>query len=360
MRNKDIVTLGDIYGKMFKQVKVVEEACGLCASDNISKSKKKTKMPENAFTKKNELQKGGPQEKGGFHKALNDSQDFNTDEDNEEEYASTKKSHKTIDKLKKKLKNGNISSNDRQNIQKKLKELEKNAQNEEAEERMVKESKKIARKRLNTFMTKKSTFDKLFESVMGGAFDAEQDAQEVDALGLGDAPTDDEFDMEDDMGGDEVTVTLSRDLAQQLHDVLMGVLGGEEDMGDEGEDLDFGDEGEDFGDEGEADEDAEEDDDMSYDEDEERGVFPTDKVGNDGTVGAKDSKGGGQQHKLQGKSNKVNGRPQPKGQKTKVVGTTDKVGNDGDYGHALHGAKQPDMGKQNKVSDIRQAEDFFR
>jgi hypothetical protein len=207
-------------------------------------------------------------------------------------------------------------------------------------------------------MTKKSTFDKLFESVMGNNFDQQEDAQEVDALGLGDAPMDDEF-GDDEFGDDEdqVTFTLDRATAQKLHDVLMGVLDGG--MEDEGDDLDF-DEGDDFGGDDEMDEDNEEEDDFSYDEDEERGTFPTDKVGNDGTVGAKDGKGGGQQHKLQGRSNKVNGRPQPKNQKTKVVGTTDKVGNDGDYGHALHGAKQPDMGKQNKVSDIRQAEDFFR
>ena len=353
MRNKDIVTLGDIYGQMFKQVKVVEEVCELCASDNIGKSKKTPKMPENAFTKKNELQKGGPQEKGGFHKALNDSQDYNTDEDEESEST-------PIQKLKNKLKNENLSEKDRENILAELKRLEKGAQNEEAEERLVKESKKIARDRLNTFMTKKSTFDKLYESVMGGAFDAQEDAQEVDALGLGDAPTDDEFGGGEDLGDedDQVTVTLSRSVAQELLGLLQTAVGGEEEFGDEGDDLDF--EGDDdFGDEGEVDEDAEEDDDFDYQEDEERGTFPTDKVGNDGTVGSKDGKGGGQQHPLQGKNNKVSGKPQPKNQSTKVVGTTDKVGNDGDYGHGI-GGKQPNIGKQNKVSDIRQSEDFFR
>lgn len=324
MRKKDFITLGDIYGQMLKTVKVVEEKADLAANEEINKSKKTPKMSENAFTKKNELKKGGPSEKGGFHKALNDSEDFNTDEDEE-----------TVKKPKKKKK----------------------------EKKITEESRKIARNRLNTFMTKKSTFDKLFESVMGGAFDNQEDAQDVDALGLGDAPTDDEFESED-MGeeGDEVTVTLSRSAAQELLGLLQAAVGEEGEMGED----EFGgeDEGLDFEDEGEFDEDAEEEDDddeeMSYDEDEERGVHPTDKVGNDGTVGAKDSKGGGQQHKLQQKNNKVNGKPQPKGGGTKVVGTTDKVGNDGDYGHAIQGSKQPDMGKQNKVSDLRQAEDYFR
>jgi hypothetical protein len=343
-------TLGDIYGKMLKGVQVVQEN----AQENINKSKKVPKQSKNAFNETNPLQKGGPSEKGGYHKALND--DYNDCQEDEE------RKYDNLDKLKEKLKNPNLSDKQKQTIKKAIKDIESGIQSEEAEERIHKESKKIARDRLNTFMTKKSTFDKLFESVMGGAFDQQEDAQEVDALGLGDAPMDDEF-GDDEMGGDEdqVTFTLDRATAQKLHDVLMGVLDGG--MEDEGDDLDFDTEDDFGGDdemEDEMDEDNEEEDDFSYDEDEERGTFPTDKVGNDGTVGAKDGKGGGQQHKLQGRSNKVNGRPQPKGQKTKVVGTTDKVGNDGDYGHALHGAKQPDMGKQNKVSDIRQAEDFFR
>jgi hypothetical protein len=336
-------TLGDIYGQMLNSVQVVQEN----AQENINKSKKIPKQSKNAFNETNPLQKGGPSEKSGYHKALNDTYD----EDEERKYAN-------LDKLKEKLKNPNLSDKQKESLKKEIARMESGIQREEAEERIHKESKKIARDRLNTFMTKKSTFDKLFESVMGNNFDQQEDAQEVDALGLGDAPMDDEF-GDDEFGDDEdqVTFTLDRATAQKLHDVLMGVLDGG--MEDEGDDLDF-DEGDDFGGDDEMDEDNEEEDDFSYDEDEERGTFPTDKVGNDGTVGAKDGKGGGQQHKLQGRSNKVNGRPQPKNQKTKVVGTTDKVGNDGDYGHALHGAKQPDMGKQNKVSDIRQAEDFFR
>ena len=342
-------TLGDIYGQMLKGVQVVQEN----AQENINKSKKTPKQSKNAFSVPNPLQDGGPQEKGGYHKALNDDYD-DCQEDEERKYDN-------LDKLKEKLKNPNLSDKQKKSLEKEIKRMESGIQSEEAEERIHKESKKIARNRLNTFMTKKSTFDKLFESVMGGEFDRQEDAQEVDALGLGDAPMDDEF-GDDEFGDDEdqVTFTLDRATAQKLHDVLMGVLDG-----GEGDDLDFDDD-DDYGmDDDGMDDDGMDEDEMDYDgmgneEDEERGFYPTDKVGNDGTVGAKDGKGGGQQHKLQGRNNKVNGRPQPKGQKTKVVGTTDKVGNDGDYGHALHGAKQPDMGKQNKVSDIRQSEDFFR
>jgi hypothetical protein len=343
MRKKQ-TTLGDVYGEMLKSVKTVVNEN---AQENINKSKKIPKMSKNAFNDKMDIQKGGPTEKGGFHKALNDDDCGCDEEDNEEQY-------NRISEIEEKLKNPNLSDTEKASFEKTLKNMKKNMQREEAEENIVKESKKIARERLNTFMMKKSTFDKLFESVMGSDFS--EDAENA-ALGLSDAPTDDEFgdDMGDDMGdedmGDEVTFTLDRATAQKLHDVLMGVLGGEEDLGDEGDDLDFDMEGDEMDEEGDMYDDEEE-----YEEDEE--TFPTDKVGNDGTIGAKNSKDGS--HKFQSKNNKVGGRPQPKNQGTKVTGVTDKVGNDGDYGHALHGAKQPNMGKQNKVSDLRTSEDYFR
>ena len=333
-------TLGDIYGQMLKGVQVVQEN----AQENINKSKKVPKQSKNAFSEINPLQKGGPSEKSGYHKALNDTYDDTCDEDEE-------RRHINLETLKEKLKNPNLSDKQKESLKKEIKIIERGLEAQESEERIYKESKKIARNRLNTFMTKKSTFDKLFESVMGGNFnrDEEAEAQEADALGLGDAPMDDEFgDDEMDGMGDEVTFTLDRATAQKLHDVLMTVLDG--DMGDEGDDLDFDMDYDEMKDEMDEDEmDEMDEDEMDYDEDEERDTPPTDKVG-----------GSGGQHKLQGRNNKVNGRPQPKGQKTKVVGTTDKVGNDGDYGHALYNAKQPNMGKQNKVSDIRQSEDFFR
>jgi hypothetical protein len=256
MRKKQ-TTLGDVYGEMLKSVKTVVNEN---AQENINKSKKIPKMSKNAFNDKMDIQKGGPTEKGGFHKALNDDDCGCDEEDNEEQYS-------RISEIEEKLKNPNLSDTEKASFEKTLKNMKKNMQREEAEENIVKESKKIARERLNTFMMKKSTFDKLFESVMGSDFS--EDAENA-ALGLSDAPTDDEFgdDMGDDMGdedmGDEVTFTLDRATAQKLHDVLMGVLGGEEDLGDEGDDLDFDMEGEEMDEEGDMYDDEEE-----YEEDEE-------------------------------------------------------------------------------------------
>ena len=338
MRKKE-PTLGDVYGEMLKSVKTVKNVVSESAQENINKSKKIPKMSKNAFNDKMDIQKGGPTEADGFHKALNDDYCGCDEEDNEE------KQYDRISEIKEKLKNPNLSDKEKASLEKTLKNMEKNMQREEAEENIVKESKKIARERLNTFMMKKSTFDKLFESVMGN-----EDAENAEnaALGLSDAPTDDEFgdeDMGDEDMGDEVTFTLDRATAQKLHDVLMNVLGGEENFGDEGDELDFGDEGEegdmyDDDEEGDMYDDEEE---YNFEEDEE-----TDEVAKSGS------------HKLQSKNNKVGGRPQPKNQGTKVTGTTDKVGNDGDHGHALHGAKQPNMGTKNQVSDLRASEDYFR
>lgn len=92
----------------------------------------------------------------------------------------------------------------------------------------IKKTKKITKESINTSM-RNNLFDRLYEEVM------EDDNA---ALGL---ETGEDFDAEGpDMGdeGDEVTLTLPRDIAQQLFDALQGMLGGEEDMGeDEGMDM---------------------------------------------------------------------------------------------------------------------------
>jgi len=325
-------SLGDIYGDILRNVKVVKEN----AQENINKSKKIPKMSNNAFTDTNSLTKGGPEAADGFHKALNDDH-CDCDEDNEERH---EKKYNRIEELEKQLNDPSISNEKKSKIRNVIDNMKRDIQREEAEEDFIKESKKITTNRLNTFMMKKSTFDKLFESVMGGDFGQDEESKDAMALGLGDAPTDDEF-GDDEMGeeGDQITVTLDRSVARQLCDMLQAAMGD-----DEGEDdgLDFGDMGDDEMGDDEMDEEGYDDEEGDDEEDNEETVSSTNKSS------------------LQSHNNKVNGRPQPKGGSTKVVGTTDKVGNDGDHGHAIHSGKQPNMGKQNKVSDLRQAEDFFR
>ena len=99
-------------------------------------------------------------------------------------------------------------------------------------------SEKISKESINNSdMSKKSNrseFDKLYEFAMEGEDDLGE--LEMDAMG-GDGEMGDEG-LGDELGGDEVTLTLSRDLATELHSVLMDVLGDDEEgLGDE-----FGDE----------------------------------------------------------------------------------------------------------------------
>lgn len=99
--------------------------------------------------------------------------------------------------------------------------------------RVKKESKEINNSTMKEKNNNKSSFDRLFEDVMGdeGFSRFEEDDMDMDLGGdeLGD-------DLGGDEGGDMVTLELPRDLAEQLHSHLMDVVGGGED--DLGDDLD--------------------------------------------------------------------------------------------------------------------------
>lgn len=225
---------------------------------------------------------------------------------------------------------------------------ESNKEKKSEKEKPELKTEKIAQESLNTFMKKKSIFDKLYENVMsgggplggssapamgGGMEDEMGEADELDALGI-DGEGEDDFG-----GGEEVTFTLDRETAQKLIDVLQAAIGGEEsDMEDMGEDLD----------EGEGLEDMDEDEGME-DEDE-QGFWDEDEedLGHSG-VNAKEPN--------MGKNNKVgNLKTQSGGASSKY---TDKVGDDGDHGHALVNAKEPNMGKNNKVSSLKTGKSMF-
>ena len=89
---------------------------------------------------------------------------------------------------------------------------------------------KTETKNINNFMNK-SIFDKLYEDVMSDRMD-DMESTDLDALGLpGEEPG-----AEGEGEGDQVTITLDKELAQKLHDVLMSVLGEAEGEGEmEGE-----------------------------------------------------------------------------------------------------------------------------
>lgn len=198
--------------------------------------------------------------------------------------------------------------------------------------KLTTESKKIVDRSINNFMRKKSLFDRLYENVMtpgapapdmGGEMDQDQ---ELDALGIEDEG------LEDDLGGEEITVSLNRELAQQLCDILQAAIGG----GDLGEGDEFGDE---FGGEGEGEDDSFGDDFGDEDEEEMGHAVASPKQPD------------------MGKNNKVGNLKVKSGGASSAY--TNKVGNDGDHGHAIVNGKQPDMGKNNKVGKLKVGTSLF-
>jgi hypothetical protein len=193
----------------------------------------------------------------------------------------------------------------------------------------------------------KSIFDRLYEDVMkDDAFD----------LGIQAGPEGAEADKAEDLGGEheDVTVTLPRDVAQKLHDMLGDVLGGSEEHGEDKEDV----EGSEAGAEEAGAEEA------GSDEDEQSKADKKDEDEDEEAVAGEateleelpDSKG----QSLQGKNNKVPGKL-GHAKSSKASGDTKGVTMDGkpsalpdSKGHSL-------QGKNNKVNAPGyKAGDFFK
>jgi hypothetical protein len=295
--NTDLNSIGNIYGDMLNNVRTIEEKV-----NEIGEAP---------------LQVGGPLERGGFTKKAVDKRTLSDKEKKDNLYNIN-----------------NLSEEDEEGEKAHCKHAEEGCDCDECAEckanqkKSLKESRKIVKRSLNNFMSKKSVFEKLYENVMGnnfsppgGAPGGEGDYDESDdlaALGV------DETDAEVE---DQVTFTLDRETAQKLIDVMQAALGDEEsDMED--------------GDEGMEDMDGEEDMEHMGEEDEEvlGGATQFNTSYNDG------------------KNNKVGSLKTQKG--TVVSKTTDKVGNDGDMGHAGVNANYKD-GKSNKVGSLKTGKSMF-
>ncbi len=274
-KKKDLNSLGSIYGDILNNVK--------------HKIIKESKVKEGEIGEA-PLLDGGPQEKGGFVPAKLDRK---------------KMSKKELDDNLYKMKD--LSYDDE-------------AQDTEEDEEIPLESRKIARESLNKFMSKKSIFDRLYENVIGQTEGQEDSSmEELDALGI-------EGDAEGE--SDEITITLDRETAQKLHDILTPLLTGEEEVEGEGEGEFEGGE-EDYESMGGSEEDEE---DFGH-------AVNAPKEPN------------------MGKNNKVgNLKPQSGGASSKY---TDKVGDDGDHGHALVNAKEPNYGINNKVGSLKTGKSMF-
>ncbi len=314
-------SIGDIYGDMLNGVK-----------RNLKESTKPKTFGGEDPTK---LVGDGPNV-DGYNKAVNDCGcvgpcDCN-EEDEEDEDESTEEAKKCQDEARCEVYD--------EPMKKKKEWVNKQLLDDEEDEEIVKENKKYISPVVNRHMSD-SLFDKLLDKVLNENFGQDQEKDDLGALGLDDATPDselgDDFGGEDDFGSEEdtVTVTLDRALAQQLVDVLKGVLGEgeEEDLGGE-DDLDL-EGGDDFGSEG---------DDLSFEEDEEEG---TSKKESSGKLHGNS--------KLQGKNNKVGGPGvQPTGGKASSD-VTDKTGTE-------KGKESYDDGKSNQVkgSKLSKGKDYFK
>ena len=305
-KNTDLNSIGSIYGDMLSNVRTIEEKV-----NEIGEAP---------------LKDGGPLERGGFTKKSVDRRTLSDKEKKDNLY--------NINKL---------SEEDEEGEKEHCKHAEKGCDCDECAEckanqkKNLGESRKIVKRSLNNFMSKKSVFEKLYENVMGNNFSPtgagagapgdEVDYDESDDLAaLGVDGTDDEVE-------DQVTFTLDRETAQKLIDVMQAALGDvESDMEDDG----MEDDGmEDDGMGGEAD---------MHEEDEQTAVSPNSTTSHAKTMNTKYNNG---------KNNKVSNLKAPKEQVHSKY--TDTVGHVGDYGHALVNAKYAD-GKVNKVQSDTKSE----
>jgi len=303
-KKKDNNNLGNIYGDMLNTVK-----------HNILRESK-VKQGEIGDLP---LIKGGPQETAGYMPSKIDRKKMSKKDLDDNLYNIKDLSYEQGDNeedaehIVKKAKPGSKKAGVRVAgaVMKKIKEG--------SEEEFSEETKKIARDSLNNFMSKKSIFDKLYESVFYGD-EAAEDMQGMNEL--------EELGIEDHEGGEEgdVTITIDRATAEKLLDIIGAA------MGQETEDLEVESE---LGDEDY--EDASDEDEEDFD-----AGSPFNKAVNMGT----------------GAHNKV-GTVKPVGGAASSA-YTDKVGADGDLGHAGYNAKQPNMGKHNKVGKLKTGQGAFQ
>ncbi len=240
-KKNDFANLGEMYNEILNKVVVTEEV----AAGEIGSA---------------DLQDGGPTERGGFKESEvdvkklkkgenkynvrgysyggEDDPGIETDgplptgkgnaysgivgEEDEEDGGGVKNKKKAdLDKNNKlsKYEKKRAKAIEKAMEEKKGKEKEENSE----------ETEKIVQDSLNNFMATKSVFDKLYDKVMVNEnFPIADEAAEddLDALGLADAETDAEVDG-------EITLTLDKDMAKALHDLLQAAIGSDDVEGED-------------------------------------------------------------------------------------------------------------------------------
>ena len=322
-QNNDLTNLGEIYSDVFNKVVVTEQ-----------------KIPVGEIGNADLEKQGGPEEKGGFKESENDITKIGKKNNsyNVRGYSYGDGNDPglgcdgPLPTGKGNAYSGIVGEEDEEDNEKpdyidldgdgdkkeSMKKAAKDKKKEEEDEESSKETEKMVTDSLNNFMATKSVFDKLYDKVMVNEnfpFADEAAEDDLDALGLADAETDAEA------GEDEITVTLDRDMAQALCDVLQAAIGD----GEEGDDAEPED--------GEHGMEAEEMEEVQYEEDEE------------GTPTAMNT------HYNDGKNNKV-GNLKAKGAAS-AKGASGKV----DTGSSMN--THYNDGKNNKVGNLKAGQGAF-
>lgn len=99
---------------------------------------------------------------------------------------------------------------------------------EDEDEESSEKDLEMAQEGLNTFMANKSVFDRLYNKVMVNENYEMEEMDDLAALGIDDAAPDAEG--EDGDSEEEVTITLDKDMAQQLCDILKAAIGEDDDV----------------------------------------------------------------------------------------------------------------------------------
>lgn len=220
MSKNDINNLGSVYGSMLNGLKrdLIKE--GKVGPGDIGEA---------------ELKDGGPEAADGFAEAEVDVEKLSDKEKKENLYDIDKHSytHKYVpataeedeeDAEEDEEKPDYIDIDKDGDKKESMKKAAKDAEEKEEDEESSQISEKIARDSLNNFMKQKSVFDKLYDKVMVSENFDEMESEDFDALGLADATPDEELG-----GEDEVTVTLSKDVAKTLCDLLQAAMGESDD-----------------------------------------------------------------------------------------------------------------------------------
>ena len=211
-KKKDLKDLGDVYSKLGEEV-VVSEKNDMTVGD------------ESAAVGEAPLEDGGITKETGCEEP---EEVEVADAPKEEDEEQLDEAHCDEEDKEEKEEDGECSDE----------EKEEEGEHAEEDEESAAEALENAQGGINNYMAKKSAFDELFNKVISEDFGMEEQ-DDLNALGIEDATPDAELGEEGDddepAGEEEVTVTLDKELAKTLCDLLKAAMGEEEtdEAGDE-------------------------------------------------------------------------------------------------------------------------------